>query len=104
MNTAMPNALRILGMLVLMTACGGAAAGAAVTFLMNLGLKLHNNYEYYGGNPGLLFALACGAIGFFTPGLVAWHLRKHSWQVSLRTLLVAMFVVTALVGIYSLSL
>ena len=38
----------VLGTLVLMVVCGITAFATAVFVLIPLGLKLHNNYEYYG--------------------------------------------------------
>jgi hypothetical protein len=71
---------------------------------MNLGLKQHDNYEYYGGTFGLVIVIVSGIIGFVAPGILVWYLNKSSWQVSLRTFLIAMFVVAVILGIYSLSL
>ncbi len=96
--------LRILGIFILMVICGVVAYAAAMTFLMGLGLKLHDNYEYYGGYPALVIVYGCGTIGFLAPAVIVWYLDKHSWQISLRTLFIATFVVAVIVGIYSLSL
>jgi hypothetical protein len=101
---AIRTTLKILGTLALMVTCGVIAFGAAVSFLMNLGLKLHDNYEYYGGFLGLVFTIGSGAIGFVAPTILVWHLDKNSWRVSLRALFIAVFVVAVLLGAYSLSL
>ena len=102
-STKMSSTLRIIGIFVLMLVCGAISAVVAVSFLMNLGLKLHNNYEYYGGDTGKAIVFAVGAVGFLSPALLIRYLRKHSYQVSLRMLFAATMVVAVLLGIYCLS-
>jgi hypothetical protein len=99
----MRTTLKIFGTIALMVAGSVVAFGAAVTFLMNLGLKHHDNYEYYGGFPGMLFILGCASIGFISPAILVWYLDRNSWRVSLRGFFIAMFVVAVVLGIYSLS-
>jgi hypothetical protein len=52
-----------------MTACGFGTLVVAVMYLMNLGSRLHGNYEYFGNYP--LLYLGPAAIGFVAPALVA---------------------------------
>jgi len=96
--------LKIVGTLALMVTCGFIAFGTAASFLMNLGLKLHDNYEHYGGFLGLVFVIGSGTIGFVTPAILVWYLDKNSWRISLRALFIVMFVVAVILAVYSLSL
>lgn len=96
--------LKILCVLATMVACGAVAFGAAVTFLMHLGLKLHDNYEYYRGPFGVAFIVGSTIVGFVAPAIIAWYLGKRSWQVSLRDLFIAMFIVAVLIGIYGTAM
>ena len=88
-------------MLAVMVACGVVASGTAIVFFMNLGLKHHDNYEYYGSLPVLLLVYGAGLAGFVIPGLVVWRLRSNEppWQFSLRSLLVAMTVIAVALAI-----
>jgi hypothetical protein len=65
----------ILGTLVLMVASGIVTLVVAIFFFAGLGLRLHDNYEYYGKYPLLFFGPA--AIGFLAPGVVVWYLHKR---------------------------
>lgn len=53
--------------------CGVICVGIAVVILMQLGIKWHGNYEYYGRYPALY--LIPGVIGFFLPPLVRWWIK-----------------------------
>ena len=55
------------GSICVMTACGFVTLVVSVMYLMNLGSKLHGNYEYFGNYP--LLYLGPAAIGFFAPAL-----------------------------------
>jgi hypothetical protein len=99
----MRAALKILGTFALMVASGVVAFGAAVAFLMNLGLKHHDNYEYYSRFPGTLFIFGCASIGFIAPAALVWYLDRNSWRVRLRDFFIAMFLVAVVLGIYTLS-
>jgi hypothetical protein len=96
----------VLGTFALMLACGFAALGGAVTFLMRLGSKLHHGEgagEYYFvAHQYVTPVFICGiaALGFLAPGGIVWYLYKHSWRVSLRMLLVAVTVVAVILAIY----
>ena len=69
---------RILGTLALMVVCGVVAYVATLTSLMELGSKLHNNYEHYGGYPAGVLIYGCGIIGFLVPGVVVWYLHRRA--------------------------
>src|ERR1044072_3189324 len=75
----------------LMVAGGIGAYVMAIMFLMNLGLKLHVNYEYYGQTPAVSLLVLAGALGFLAPGITVWYLRSTELPLrfSLRTLLLA---------------
>ena len=66
---------KILGTLALMVTSGMVALAAAIFILMDLGSRLHDNYEYYGKYPALFFGPA--AIAFLAPGVVVWYLHKR---------------------------
>lgn len=87
--------LKAAATLALMIACGIVAFATAIAFFMNLGLRHHNNYEYYGSGPALVFVFGCGFAGFIFPGLLVWRLSstESPWQFSLRSLLVAVTVI-----------
>ena len=87
--------LKAAAMLAVMVACGVVAFATAVVFFMRLGLKQHNNYEYYGSWPVLMLVYGVGLAGFLIPGLLVWRLssKQPRWQFSLRSLLVAMTVI-----------
>lgn len=104
MKNSLRSVVTVLGGFALMVACGLIAFGGAVTFLMNLGLKLHNNYEYYGRFfLARAFMYGSGAIGFVTPGVILWQLRNRNVRFSLRLLLLVTTVVAILIGLYGLS-
>ncbi len=65
--------LKTAAMLAVMVACGVVASGTAIVFFMNLGLKHHDNYEYYGSLPVLLLVYGAGLTGFLIPGFLVWH-------------------------------
>jgi hypothetical protein len=73
--------MKFIGTLALMVVCGVIAFLAAVSFLMNLGLKLHGNYEYYGSFPSVLFVYASGGLGFVSPALLVWWLGQKQLEV-----------------------
>jgi hypothetical protein len=70
----MRGALIILGTLALMFASGAAAIAATLYILMTLGLKYHNNYEYYGQTPAAYLVFVLGAVCFALPGIIVWKL------------------------------
>ena len=55
-------------------ASGGLCFMFTIGFLMDSGLKRHDNYEYYGG----YWWAYCGAgvIGWFIPAMLAWILSS----------------------------
>lgn len=101
----MRNVLKVVGALLVMAACGVAAFVATITFFMNLGLKRHGNYEYYGSWPVAGLIYLAGAIGFLAPGMVMWRLRARPIpsQFSLRSVLIAMTLVAVLAGLIAIS-
>lgn len=104
----MRKILLVLGTYALMVVCGVAAYVMALMFLMELGTKLHGNYEYYGSFSVVVLIYVAGAMGFLAPGFIVWHLcnrhnRELSWQFSLRTLLIAMTLVAVTFGIIAVS-
>jgi len=100
----MRSSLKIVSTLAAMVICGGIALFVAVSFLMNLGLNRHDNYEYYGGHFGQAFVIGIAVIGCAAPAMLVWYLNKRSWRISLRAMFIAMFVVALILGVYSLSL
>jgi hypothetical protein len=96
--------VKIVGTFALMVVCGVIAFLTAVSFLMNLGLKLHDSYEYYGSFPSVLFVFAFGLLGFVSPGLLVWWLERNRWKFGLREVLFAITAIAILLGGYSLSL
>jgi hypothetical protein len=92
--------LKSLGTLALMAVCGAAAFAGMLAFLMKLGLKRHDNYEYYGGKFGLILMFGAAAVGFLVPGFVVWGLsyREFRWQFSLRSLLITMTLIALVLG------
>jgi len=88
-----------------MAACGVAAFMATITFFMNLGLKRHGNYEYYGSWPALVLIYLAGAIGFLAPAVFFWRVRGRqlSWHFSLRSALVAMTLAAVLFSLVAIS-
>jgi hypothetical protein len=93
------SALLIVGAFVLMVASGAAATIGATSFSMSLGLKYHNNYEYYGKLPAMLLIPFAAIVGFVVPGIVIWRLHINRWRVSLRTLLIATTLVAVVLGL-----
>jgi len=75
---------RIVVTAVSMVVSGAATFGVTMLCLMELGMKLHNNYEYYGHYRVLVLGPA--AIGFLAPGIVVWYLDrrgvKGGWKVA----------------------
>ena len=67
---------RFLRSSIVALASGGFCFMFAIVILMNLGTKLHGNYEYYGA----YWWVYCGAgvIGLFIPSILAWILRSLS--------------------------
>jgi hypothetical protein len=64
---------------------GFLAMSGVVLFLMNFGLKYHDNYEYFGalwhdGYPAIFMMWIAGTVGFALPGLVFWRLRGRDDQ------------------------
>jgi hypothetical protein len=96
--------VKILGTLLLMVVCGIIAFLTAISFLMNVGLKLHGNYEYYGSFPWVLFIYISGIVGFVSPRLLVWWLEKNNWKFGLRELLITVTAIAILLGAYALSL
>ena len=93
------SALLITGTFILMVACGAAATIGTISFLMSLGLKYHDNYEYYGKMPAVLLIPFAAVVGFVVPGVVIWRLHHNRWRVSLRALLVSTTVLAVLMGL-----
>jgi len=102
----MAKLLKILGTFALMLAGGAAAFGGMLVFLMNLGLKRHGSYEYYGGNLGEFLCFGAATLGFLLPGFAVWRLSRpeRQWQFSLRSMLIAMTLVALLLGIVAVLL
>ena len=105
----MRTLLKILGTLALMVISGGIAFGAAVLFLMELGLRVHGNFEYYGPSGpsfgsllGVVFIFGSGAIGFVAPAILMYYLNKNSWRLSLRSLFMAITLIAVLFGAIAL--
>ena len=63
---------KILGTLALMVVSGIVTWAVAAFILIDLGSRLHGDYDYY-GKYVLLFA----AIGFLAPGILVWYLHKR---------------------------
>jgi hypothetical protein len=63
--------LLILGTIAFMVVFGVVAFVATILVLMQLGLSLHDNYEYYGQYPFLVWGPA--VIAFLTPAVIASH-------------------------------
>ena len=55
--------------------------GGVVTFyvtmfiLMELGLRYHDNFEYYAQYP--IYAFVPATVGFLVPGVVVWFLHRR---------------------------
>lgn len=67
---------RFLRSSIVALASGGLCFMFAIVFLVNLGTKRHDNYEYYGGY-WWAYCIA-GVIGLFIPSILAWILRNLS--------------------------
>ncbi len=71
---------------------------------MSLGMKYHDNYEYYGQSAALLLIPIVAVVAFLIPGLLVWRLHQAQWRISLRTLLIGMTVIAVALGlVFSLS-
>ena len=97
MNGFAKRWIKILFTFALMMVCGAFSLVLGIYFLMNLGMKLHTNYEYYGSLPAVIL---CGAVGFTTSGLLVWWLDRNGWKISLRALLIAITIISILLGIF----
>jgi hypothetical protein len=95
----MRQALLILGTFALMVVCGAGAALTALSCLMRLGLKYHDNYEYYGQTPAVFLIPLAAIIGFAAPGVLVWWLRNNGWRISLRAMLILMTLIAAILGV-----
>lgn len=93
------KAFLAIGTFVLMVCSGAAAAVVAIRVLMSLGLKYHDNYEYYGQSATVLVIPVAAFVAFVLPGLIVWRLHKSHWRISLRTLLVGMTMVAVALGL-----
>jgi hypothetical protein len=89
----------VVGTFVLMVCSGAAAAAVAIRLLMSLGMKYHNNYEYYGQSAAVLIIPVVALVAFVVPGLIVWRLHRAQWRISLRTLLIVMTVVAVALGL-----
>lgn len=62
--------------LVSMVLCGAITLLLTGLVLMNLGTRIHGNYEYYGINyPALFWGPAI--LGFLAPAVLTWYLRSR---------------------------
>jgi hypothetical protein len=94
----MRQALLILGTFAAMVICGAGAALTTLNFLMKLGLKHYDNYEYYGQTPAVLLIPLAAIIGFATPGILVWWLRSNRWRISMRAMFTIMTLIAAILG------
>jgi hypothetical protein len=94
----MRQALLILGTFAAMVVCGAGAALTTLSYLMKLGLKHYDNYEYYGQTPAVLLIPLAAIIGFAAPGILVWWLRNNRWRISLRAMLIIMTLIAAILG------
>ena len=97
--TPVQKAYLIVGTFVLMVCSGAAAAVVATRLLMSLGLKYHDNYEYYGQSAALLVIPLVAFVAFVVPGMIVWRLHRTQWRISLRTLLIGMTMVAVALGL-----
>ena len=67
----------VLGTLLLMAASGIVALAVPIMFLMELGSRLHGNYEYYGNWASALVIWGLAAIAFLAPGVICFILHKR---------------------------
>ena len=66
---------KIVATVVSMLVSGVVTFYTMMFILMELGLRFHNNFEYYARYPVLLFGPA--AIAFLAPGVVVWYLKRR---------------------------
>ena len=97
--TPVQKAYLIVGTFVLMVCSSAAAAVVATRLLMSLGLKYHDNYEYYGQSAALLVIPLVAFVAFVVPGMIVWRLHRTQWRISLRTLLIGMTMVAVALGL-----
>jgi hypothetical protein len=97
--TSIQKAFLVVGTFILMVCSGAAAAVVATRVLMSLGLKYHDNYEYYGQSAAVLLIPIAAFVAFVLPGLIVWRLHRTQWRISLRTLLIGMTVVAVALGL-----
>ena len=65
---------RIIRLLAAMVVGGSVTLFVTLLILMEMGLKYHGNYEYYGHqNPVLIWGIAL--IGCLAPGVLVWYLE-----------------------------
>ena len=95
--------MKIIGTIALMIVCGIVAMLMAATFLMNLGLKRHDNYEYY-GSIAIPVIVLCGIAGFMAPAVFALWLKENGWKFGLRDLFIIIAIAAVILGIFALSL
>jgi hypothetical protein len=95
----MRTPILIVGTFALMLACGAAAMVGMIRALISVGLKYHNNYEYYGQTPAVLLIPIATVFAFAMPAIIVWRLHRNRWQVSLRTMLIGMTAVAVLLGL-----
>jgi hypothetical protein len=97
--TPVQKAFLVAGTFILMVCSGAAAAVVAIRLLMSLGLKYHDNYEYYGQSVARLLIPVAAFVAFVIPGLIVWGLHRTQWRIRLRTLLIGMTVVAVALGL-----
>ena len=97
--TPVQKGFLVVGTIVLMVCSGAAAAVVATRLLMSLGLKYHDNYEYYGQSAALLVIPIVAFVAFVVPGIIVWNLYRNQWRISLRTLLIGMTMVAVALGL-----
>jgi hypothetical protein len=71
----MKSTFFILGIIASMVICGAVALFATILILMQLGLSLHDNYEYYGQYPLLVWGPA--VIAFVMPAALASQVLRR---------------------------
>lgn len=89
--------LNCVGFLLVMAISGVICLIVSVYMLVELGLNLHGDYEYYGRYPALFVTPA--VVGFFAPLLILLWPEKMNAQrrrALFRTALIAVVVVLAL--------
>jgi len=97
--TPVQKGFLFVGTIVLMVCSGAAAAVVATRLLMSLGLKYHDNYEYYGQSAALLVIPIVALVAFVVPGIIVWNLYRNQWRISLRALLIGMTMVAVALGL-----